>query len=147
MSKGLKVLLAVSVAALTVTAATLAANTRSDASSGDTLVFGAAAEPTSLDGAVVSDGESLRVIDQITEGLVGLAPGSTNLVPKLARSWKATNNGRTWTFRLRTGVRFHDGTPFNARAVCANFDRWYNFTGPFASDSPSYSYFTVFGGY
>jgi len=147
MSKGLKVLLAVSVAALTVTAATLAANTRSDASSGDTLVFGAAAEPTSLDGAVVSDGESLRVIDQITEGLVGLAPGSTNLVPKLARSWKATNNGRTWTFRLRTGVRFHDGTPFNARAVCANFDRWYNFTGPFASDSTSYYYYTVFGGY
>jgi peptide/nickel transport system substrate-binding protein len=147
MSKGLKVLLAVSVAALTVTAATLAANTRSDASSGDTLVFGAAAEPTSLDGAVVSDGESLRVIDQITEGLIGLAPGSTTLVPKLARSWKATNKGRTWTFRLRTGVRFHDGTPFNAKAVCANFDRWYNFTGPFASDSTSYYYYTVFSGY
>ncbi len=147
MSKGLKVLLAVTVAALTVTAATLAASGRSDASSGDTLVFGAASEPTSLDGAVVSDGESLRVIDQITEGLVGLAPGTTRLVPKLARSWKGTNGGRTWTFRLRTGVRFHDGTPFNARAVCANFDRWYNFTGPFASDSTSYYYYTVFGGY
>ena len=147
MSKGLKVLLAVTVAALTVSAATLAANTRSDASSGDTLVFGAAAEPTSLDGAVVSDGESLRVIDQITEGLVSLAPGSTTIVPKLARSWRATNRGRTWTFQLRTGVRFHDGTPFNARAVCANFDRWYNFTGPFASDSTSYYYYTVFGGY
>lgn len=147
MSKVVKVLLAVSVAALTVTAATLAASTRSDASSGDTLVFGTAAEPTSLDGAVVSDGESLRVIDQITEGLVSLAPGTTNLVPMLARSWRASNKGRTWTFRLRTGVRFHDGTPFNARAVCANFDRWYNFTGPFASDSTSYYYYTVFGGY
>jgi peptide/nickel transport system substrate-binding protein len=44
-------------------------------------------------------------------------------------------------------VTFHDGTPFNARAVCANFDRWYNFTGPFASDSTSYYYYTVFGGY
>ena len=52
-----------------------------------------------------------------------------------------------WTFSLRTGVRFHDGTPFNARAVCANFDRWYNFTGPFASDATSYYYYTVFGGY
>ena len=87
MRKGLKVLLAVVVVALMTAAATLAANSRSAASSGDTLVFGTAAEPTSLDGAVVSDGESLRVIDQITEGLVGLAPGSTNIVPKLARSW------------------------------------------------------------
>ena len=147
MSKGLKVLLAATVVALTVTAATLAANTRSNAASGDTLVFGTASEPTSLDGAVVSDGESLRVIDQITEGLVGLREGTTNIVPKLARSWSATNNGRVWTFRLRTGVRFHDGTPFNARAVCANFDRWYNFTGPFASDATSYYYYTVFGGY
>jgi peptide/nickel transport system substrate-binding protein len=147
MRKGLKVLLAVVVVALMTAAATLAANSRSAASSGDTLVFGTAAEPTSLDGAVVSDGESLRVIDQITEGLVGLAPGSTNIVPKLARSWKATNAGRVWTFNLRRGVTFHDGTPFNAKAVCANFDRWYNFTGPFASDSTSYYYYTVFGGY
>ena len=82
MRKGLKVLLAVVVVALMTAAATLAANSRSDASSGDTLVFGSAAEPTSLDGAVVSDGESLRVIDQITEGLVSLAPGSTTHRPE-----------------------------------------------------------------
>ncbi len=93
MRKGWKVLLAVTVFALTATAATLAANSRSNASGGDTLVFGTAAEPTSLDGAVVSDGESLRVIDQITEGLVSLAPGTTTIVPKLARSWRATQRG------------------------------------------------------
>ena len=145
MRKGLKVLPAVVVVALMAAAATLAANSRSNAS--DTLVFGAASEPTSLDGAVVSDGESLRVIDQITEGLVGLKNGTTTVVPKLAKSWKATNGGRVWTFKLRTGVTFHDGTPFNAKAVCANFDRWYNFTGALASDSTSYYYYTVFGGY
>ncbi len=146
MGKGLKVLLAAVAVALTVTAVTLAATSRSTATS-DTLVFGTAAEPTSLDGAVVSDGESLRVIDQITEGLVGLKNGTTVLVPKLATSWKASSGGKVWTFKLRNGVRFQDGTPFNARAVCANFDRWYNFTGAFASDSTSYYYYTVFGGY
>lgn len=146
MGKGLKVLLTAVAVALTVTAVTLAATTRSGATS-DTLVFGAAAEPTSLDGAVVSDGESLRVIDQITEGLVGLKNGTTIIVPKLATSWKASSGGKVWTFKLRKGVRFQDGTPFNAKAVCANFDRWYNFTGAFASDSTSYYYYTVFGGY
>ena len=146
MGKGLKVLLAAVAVALTVTAVTLAATTRTAATS-DTLVFGAASEPTSLDGAVVSDGESLRVIDQITEGLVGLKNGTTVIVPKLATSWKASAGGKVWTFKLRKGVTFHDGTPFNARAVCANFDRWYNFTGAFASDSTSYYYYTVFGGY
>ncbi len=146
MHKALKVLLAVSIAALATAAAAFAAG-GGHAATSDTLVFGTAAEPTSLDGAVVSDGESLRVIDQITEGLVGLKPGTTILQPLLARSWKATSGGRVWTFRLRSGVQFHDGTPFNAQAVCANFDRWYNFTGPFASDSTSYYYYTVFGGY
>ena len=82
MGKGLKVLLAAVAVALTATAVTLAATTRTAATS-DTLVFGAASEPTSLDGAVVSDGESLRVIDQITEGLVGLKNGTTVIVPKL----------------------------------------------------------------
>lgn len=146
MRKGLKVLLAVVAVALTATAVTLAANSSSSATS-DTLVFGAASEPTSLDGAVVSDGESLRVIDQITEGLVGLKNGTTVIVPKLATSWRASNGGRVWSFKLRRGVTFQDGTPFNAKAVCANFDRWYNFTGAFASDSTSYYYYTVFGGY
>jgi len=146
MRKGLKVLLAAVAVALTATAVTLAANNRASATS-DTLVFGAASEPTSLDGAVVSDGESLRVIDQITEGLVGLKNGTTVIVPKLATSWKASNGGKVWTFKLRQGVKFQDGTPFNAKAVCANFDRWYNFTGAFASDSTSYYYYTVFGGY
>jgi len=146
MGKGLKVLLAAVAVALTVTAVTLAATTRTGATS-DTLVFGTASEPTSLDGAVVSDGESLRVIDQITEGLVGLKNGTTIVVPKLATSWKAASGGKVWTFKLRKGVRFQDGTPFNAKAVCANFNRWYNFTGAFASDSTSYYYYTVFGGY
>ncbi len=45
------------------------------------MTFGTASDPIALDGALVSDGESLRVIDQIFETLVGLEPGTTELVP------------------------------------------------------------------
>ena len=114
---------------------------------GDTLTFGAAADPVVLDGALVSDGESLRVIDQMFEGLVGLAPGTTEIVPALATSWEASEDGLTWTFQLREGVTFHDGEPFNAEAVCFNFDRWYNFSGPLQNSSVTYYWQTVFRGY
>jgi peptide/nickel transport system substrate-binding protein len=114
---------------------------------GGTLVFGAAAEPVVLDGPLVSDGESLRVIDQIFEGLVGQKPGTTQVVPLLATKWKASRSGLAWTFTLRKGVRFHDGTRFNAAAVCANFDRWFSFPGPLQSDAVSYYWNTVFGGF
>ena len=111
------------------------------------IVFGGSDDPAALDGALVSDGESLRVIDQMFEGLVGLAPGSTRITPALATRWRATNGGRTWNFDLRQGVRFHDDTPFNAQAVCFNFNRWYNFRGSFQSPDATYYWQTVFGGF
>jgi peptide/nickel transport system substrate-binding protein len=114
---------------------------------GDTMTFGSASDPVVLDGALVSDGESLRVIDQMMETLVGLAPGSTEIVPELAESWTASEDGLTWTFTLKEGVTFHDGEPFNAEAVCFNFDRWYNFSGPLQNSSVSYYWQTVFRGY
>ena len=43
--------------------------------------------------------------------------------PKLAVSWTHSDDFKTWTFKLRPGVKFHDGTPFNAQAVKENFDR------------------------
>lgn len=113
----------------------------------NTLVFGTASDPVVLDGPLVSDGESLRPIDQIFEGLVGLKPGTTQVVPALATSWKASKNGLNWTFTLRQGVKFQDGTNFNAAAVCFNFNRWYNFPGPLQSDAVSYYWNTVFGGF
>src|SRR6188472_1997228 len=110
---------------------------------GGTLVFAGAADPVVLDGSLVSDGESLRVIDQIYETLVGLKPGTTELEPLLATSWKASDDGLSWTFQLQKDVKFHDGEPFNAEAVCYNFDRWYNFTGSFQNPSASYYWQTV----
>jgi peptide/nickel transport system substrate-binding protein len=114
---------------------------------GGTLVFAGAADPVVLDGALVSDGESLRVIDQIYESLVSLEPGTTELAPGLAQSWELSEDGLEYTFELQEGVTFHDGEPFNAEAVCFNFDRWYNFTGSFQNPSASYYWQTVFGGF
>jgi peptide/nickel transport system substrate-binding protein len=112
-----------------------------------TLVFAVDVDPIALDGALVHDKQSWRVLDQITEGLVGLSPGGTRVVPKLARSWKASEGGRSWTFFLRRGVRFHDGTAFNAFAVCFNFDRWYGFTGSLQNPDATFYWQTVFGGF
>src|SRR6187397_2074944 len=123
-------------------------NSASDSGgNGGELVFGTSADPVVLDGALVSDGESLRAIDQMFEGLVTLKDGTTEVVPALATSWKADPAGTAWTFNLRENVKFHDGTDFNAEAVCFNFDRWYNFKGPFQEQSATYYWQTVFGGF
>jgi peptide/nickel transport system substrate-binding protein len=88
------------------------------------LVVAWPAEPVSLDPAVVTDGVSLAVTQQIFETLVRFRGETTELEPGLAASWETSADGRVWTFRLRPGVRFHDGTPLDARAVVWNFDRW-----------------------
>ena len=135
---------ALGLAAIAMLAAT-AAMARSNAS--DTLVFGTASDPVVLDGPLVSDGESLRPIDQIFEGLVGLKLGSTQVVPALATKWSGAKNGLAWTFTLRSNVKFQDGTAFNAASVCFNFSRWFNFPAPLQSDAVSYYWNTVFGGF
>ena len=146
MGKFLKVGLAACAIALAAVAAAFAANGRSTAS--DTLVFGASSDPVILDGPLVSDGESLRVIDQIFEGLVGLKPGTTVIAPKLATSWKASNerydldaSSSARASRSRTGRRS------TRRPSASNFDRWYNFPGPLQTDAVTYYWNTVFGGF
>jgi peptide/nickel transport system substrate-binding protein len=113
---------------------------------GGTFVIAGASDPTYLDPALVSDGESFRVTEQIFESLVSLKPGTTLIRPGLATKWNS-KNGKDWTFKLRHGVKFHDGTPFNAAAVCANFNRQYNFRGPFQDASATYYWQTVFLGF
>jgi peptide/nickel transport system substrate-binding protein len=133
---------------LTAVAVLVAAGTAGGAASkGGTLVFAGAADPTYLDPALVSDGESFRVTEQIFEGLIALKPGTTKIEPKLAIGWSLAPDGKTWTFNLRRGVKFHDGTPFNAKAVCANFNRWYNWTGAFQNNGASYYYQAIYGGF
>ncbi len=89
----------------------------------DVLVFGQGAEPRGLDPAYVDDGESSKVIVNIYEGLLAYAKDSTELEPCLAEGWEVSNEGLSYTFKLREGVKFHDGTDFNAEAVKINIDR------------------------
>ncbi|MGH3942883.1 MAG: ABC transporter substrate-binding protein [Pseudonocardiaceae bacterium] len=114
---------------------------------GGTLTFGAAGAPDLFDPFYASDGETFRVSRQIFEGLVGFAPGTSDVEPELATGWSSSPDGRAWTFTLRTGVKFQDGTDFNAEAVCANFERWFNQTG--AGQNPALSYYWIenFGGF
>ena len=116
-------------------------------SANTTLIYAGSSDPTFLDPILDSDGESFRVTKQIFEGLVDLKPGTTLIIPKLATSWSVNKSGKVWTFNLRHGVKFHDGTPFNAKAVCYNFDRWYNFKGPFQSAGATYYYQAIFQGF
>lgn len=65
----------------------------------------------------------VSAINNVYEGLVEYAPGTTTVVGLLAKSWDISPDGLTYTFHLVDGVRFHDGTPFDAAAVVTSFER------------------------
>jgi peptide/nickel transport system substrate-binding protein len=112
----------------------------------DTLVFGVS-DPKVLDPILASDGESLRVARQVLETLVKPEAGGAKVVAGLATEFTPDSTGLVWTFKLKSGVKFHDGTDFDAAAVCFNFDRWYNFTGLMQSSDVSAYWQDVFGGF
>lgn len=89
----------------------------------DTLVYAQGAEPRGLDPALVDDGESAKVMSNIYEGLLKYNKDTTKVEPSLAKSWDVSSDGLTYTFHLQQGVKFQDGTDFNADAVKFNIDR------------------------
>ncbi len=90
---------------------------------GGVLIYGRGGDSVSLDPSKETDGESLNVCDNLFEGLVQFKPGTTVVEPSLAESWTVAPDGLGYTFKLRNGVKFHDGTPFNADAVIFSFMR------------------------
>ncbi|MDT0341341.1 ABC transporter substrate-binding protein [Streptomyces litchfieldiae] len=126
------------------------ASERDDEESGgdsETFVFGAAGDPASLDPSLASDGETFRVTRQAFETLLDHEPGGTELVGGLAESWESNPEGTEWTFHLQDGVTFHDGEALTGEVVCANYDRWYNWTGTYQNTTISYYWQSVFGGF
>ncbi|MDQ4132898.1 MAG: ABC transporter substrate-binding protein [Actinomycetota bacterium] len=111
-----------------------------------TFVFGMEGEPTVLDGARSTGGPAARVGSQIFEGLLTVGPKG-DLRPSLAKSWERGPDGRSWSFQLQEGVQFHDGSPFDAGAVCSNFDRWYHSKGILQTQALSIAWRAIFGGF
>src|SRR5919201_1639464 len=91
-----------------------------------TLVVGLVAEPVNLDPAQVTDLNSNRVGRRIVETLVTFPEESTQIVPGLAESWTVSKDALRYTFKLRKGITFHDGTPLNAAAVKFSIERQIN---------------------
>lgn len=88
----------------------------------DTIRFSSAEDATTLDPHDMTDNMSESITQMIYDRLVKFDE-KLNIVPDLAEKWEVSADGRTWTFTLRTGVKFHDGTPFDAAAAKQSFDR------------------------
>lgn len=101
-----------------------------------TLVYARAGDSVGLDPAREADSESVLVLSEIVEQLVQFKPETTDIEPGLAESWTISPDGLTYTFALRKGVRFHDGTPFNAEAVALNYERQRNPEHPYYQYGP-----------
>jgi peptide/nickel transport system substrate-binding protein len=81
------------------------------------------AEPDSLDGCNASHEAEGRIVKQnINETLINKNPADGSLTPRLALSWEPVDPN-TWRIKLRQGVTFHDGSPFNAETAKRSLDR------------------------
>ncbi len=105
------------------------------------LIYALEGEPLSFDPREIEDQASAQVVINIFDTLVQYQAGSTEVEPALATTWTTSLDGLEWTFKLRQGVKFHDGTLFNAQAVKSNFER--QFTNPEKSGTLPYADFTL----
>ncbi len=100
------------------------------------LIVGQIAEPKSLDPHAVTAANDFRILANVYDGLVRFADGTLTPEPGLAESWVISEDGLTYTFTLRDGVMFHDGTALDAEAVKFNFDRMLKEDHPFHNTGP-----------
>jgi len=113
----------------------------SNPTKGGTFIWGRGQDSKMLDPADVTDGESVTVLTNIFDTLVTFKPGTTKLTPGLALRWTTDSTRLVWTFELREGVKFHDGTPFDAEAVVFTFMRQMDEKHPARKPENRFAYF------
>lgn len=97
-------------------------STTSGPKHGDTLRVAIGIDPDTLDPAAQTTTTAAQIVDMMAETLVTLDT-SGKVQPLLATKWTPSSDGTSWTFTLRSGIKFSDGTPFNAAAVKFSIDR------------------------
>ena len=131
-------------------ATTRVAPTEGAGGAGETLRVAVAREPLSLDPGDLADPASLVILRQVFDTLTQFRAGSAEIEPGLATGWEANADATEWTFTLRSGVTFHDGTPLTAEAVKFNLDRWLDpaFKAGRRAEGKQFQVWSdVFGGY
>ncbi|HYM91491.1 MAG TPA: ABC transporter substrate-binding protein, partial [bacterium] len=114
--------LATVVFTLALTAGLLAPLSAESPTRGGTVQVVLDRDPPTMDPHLSGSAVDRQVYQNLYDKLVDI-DDQLAIVPMLATSWTISQDGRTVTFKLRGGVKFHDGTPFTADAVKANFDR------------------------
>jgi peptide/nickel transport system substrate-binding protein len=108
---------------LALVAITLATGSSGEATSSPALRTAFSTDPSPLDPDTYYESEGEEVISQAYQGLLRYKPDSPQIEGLLATSWTKSSDGLTYTFKLRKGVRFSDGTPFDAAAAKASLER------------------------
>ena len=93
------------------------------AAGGGAITFAIPAEPQTFDPAIEVAGPGYRVMKQTYEGLLAYKSNTTDLAPALAASWTVATDGTSIDLKLRSGVKFHDGSALDAETVKASIDR------------------------
>jgi peptide/nickel transport system substrate-binding protein len=114
-----------------------------------TFVFVQNGEPGGLYCGDESDGESLRVCEQTGEALLAYKVNGTEVEPALAEKYESTSDLKEWTFHLRSGVKFSDGTPLTANDVVKTYRVQWDAKDPLHKGrTGDFTYFPgLFGGY
>ena len=115
---------------LAVAASLLMGGTAQSQNAESTLVIAISADPTGLDPMAVANITSNYVAATLFNSLLAYKPGTVEIEPGIAESWDISADGKTYTFKIRQGVTYHDGTPLNAETVFWSFDRLLNKSNP-----------------
>lgn len=99
------------------------ASPQSSSAQAGVLRIAQADAPDAFDPATLGDNRSIELAQNVFDGLTAVNEANLKVAPALARRWSVSRDGRTYTFTLRSGLRFHDGTPLTAQDVVYSLNR------------------------